>query len=751
MKNASTALLFLSAALLATSAPAATVTSTADSGPGSLRQAIASAAPGETITFSVAGTITLTSGELLVDKDLTISGPGAGSLAIQRSTNGATPAFRVFNLQPPGIITISGLTVNNGLDDLGGGINNETTSALRDCVVTGNSAVSIGGGINNFSTLLLSNCVVGGNSAGSSTEAGFGGGVGNTGTMTAMRCLVTNNSAVGGPGLIGIGGGIYSAGTLAITNSAVSGNSALGGADSSFANGNGGGIYNDGTLVLDTTTVAANSAVGGNGVLDGGGPGFGGGLANGFGTVTLNRSTVSANFAVGGASTNRVGADARGGGLYNDQGTIVVENSTVSGNLTRGGAGTGGAGFSGGAGLFNVLGSLAVSNSTVTANVTVPGGSPLAGAGLFNAAGVVGLKNTILAGDAAPNDFSSGPTGLIKSGGFNLIGTTNGPITPGPNDQFNLSAAALRLGPLQDNGGPTFTHALLCGSPAINAGDNTGAPPTDQRGFPRIVGGMIDIGSFEYNNSAPTITCSGAITSNCAPPTGKMLTLSANVADVDGDPLVVVWTADGKAYQTNVVAAAGPPTTARVDFTAVFAVGTHVVTVSVSDPSECVATCSTTVSVAALGNLYPIALHDQTLAGVPVGGILFDIYNGVQPGNFGWLTWAGSPSERTLVTSLTPPGNSGTYINPQNPSDHFISIGDWVQGKPGVSNSQAVRRALNTLEHIDIIVPVWDQAVGKGNNSLYRVSAFAKVRIINYRLPQQNRITARFLGLVPCD
>ena len=64
-----------------------------------------------------------------------------------------------------------------------------------------------------------------------------------------------------------------------------------------------------------------------------------------------------------------------------------------------------------------------------------------------------------------------------------MIGTTNGPITPGTNVQFNLTGAALRLGPLQDNGGPTFTHALLCGSPALDAGDNTDAPATDQRGF----------------------------------------------------------------------------------------------------------------------------------------------------------------------------------------------------------------------------------------------------------------------------
>ena len=150
-------------------------------------------------------------------------------------------------------------------------------------------------------------------------------------------------------------------------------------------------------------------------------------------------------------------------------------------------------------------------------------------------------------------------------------------------------------------------------------------------------------------------------------------------------------------------------------------------------------------------DLYPIALHEKSLADVPVGGVIHDIYNGVQPGNFGWLTWAGSPNEPTLAKSLTPPGNSRTYINPNDRDDHVVSVGDWVQGKPGVSNSRQVRDALDTLEQIDITVPVWDQARGQGNNSLYRVVAFARVRLLNYQLPRQNRITARFLGFVSCQ
>src|SRR5262245_11707666 len=106
--------------------------------------------------------------------------------------------------------------------------------------------------------------------------------------------------------------------------------------------------------------------------------------------------------------------------------------------------------------------------------------------------------------------------------------------------------------------------------------------------------------------------------------------------------------------------------------------------------------------------LYPIALSSQSLSNVSVGATVADILNGTQPGNFGWLTWAGSPSESTLVKSLTPPGNSATYVNPDNSADHQINVGDWLKGKPGVSNGKPVRDALNALAALEIVVPVWD-------------------------------------------
>lgn len=148
-------------------------------------------------------------------------------------------------------------------------------------------------------------------------------------------------------------------------------------------------------------------------------------------------------------------------------------------------------------------------------------------------------------------------------------------------------------------------------------------------------------------------------------------------------------------------------------------------------------------------NLYPIALSSSSLTGVAPGGLIGDIYNGTQPGNFGWLTWTGSPSEPALVASLTPSGNSSSYTNPNNASDHEASVGDWVHGKPGISNSKSVRDALDALKALDIIVPVWNAAQGQGSNALYRVAAFAQVRLLAYQ-PGQSRISARFLSYTDC-
>jgi predicted outer membrane repeat protein len=171
-----------------------------------------------------------------------------------------------------------------------------------------------------------------------------------------------------------------------------------------------------------------------------------------------------------------------GGGIY---GSATVENSTISGNS---------AGTSGG-GIYNNS-SLDVTLSTITGNSAPSGG------GIYNV-GSVEVSNTILnAGASGENIFNDG--GTVTSEGYNLSSDDGGGYLNGPGDQINTDPL---LGPLQDNGGPTFTHALLPGSPAINAGDPSFTPPPyyDQRGplFRRVFNRRIDIGSFETQPTPP--------------------------------------------------------------------------------------------------------------------------------------------------------------------------------------------------------------------------------------------------------
>ena len=156
------------------------------------------------------------------------------------------------------------------------------------------------------------------------------------------------------------------------------------------------------------------------------------------------------------------------------------------------------------------------------------------------------------------------------------------------------------------------------------------------------------------------------------------------------------------------------------------------------------------VSSAVACNLYPIALRDSTLAGIPVGTEIVDILNGSGPGKSGWLTWAGSTSVATLARSLTQPGDSDTYVNPDNPADHLLSVGDWVRGVPGVNNSSAVRRALDGLRSVLIVVPVWNEATGQGSGVCYRVAGYAEVALTSYSLPGNGRISAIYRGMVNC-
>jgi hypothetical protein len=413
------------------------VTNLSDSGPGSLRQALANANNGDTVNFAVTGTITLTSGGILIDKDVTISGSGRDHLSI----DGNQTDF-VLALDREKTATISDLTITNG---------------------------GAGGIVNDHGALTVSNCVVSGNSFGGVVNiAAYNGQTFGSASLIIANSIITENS----------GSGVYNrawneSATLTILNSTISGNSAAGDV--------GGGIYNNGFEGNAITTVT-NSTISDNSAD------AGGGIFSSSSFLIIANSTVSGNSA----------GDA-GGGVYNHEyggyGPLEIVNSTISGNS---------AGTTGG-GIYNVfVGWVVLVNSTLSVNSAGSGG------GIYNdqqpfATPLVELANTLLnSGVSGENIFNNG--GTVTSYGYNLSSDDGGGYLNGPGDQISTDPL---LGPLQDNGGLTLTHAPLPGSPAIDAGDPNFAPPPfrDQRGacFHRVFR-RIDVGSVETQPERPCPT-----------------------------------------------------------------------------------------------------------------------------------------------------------------------------------------------------------------------------------------------------
>jgi hypothetical protein len=257
-----------------------------------------------------------------------------------------------------------------------------------------------------------------------------------------------------------------------------------------------GGVLNNGNLTLDHVIVTRNTMTtnagdfwqGGGGIYNGGGASLtlvdstvsgnqagwsGGGVYSFFGTTTtILRSTISGNVS------NDVGGGIR------SLGNMTIANSTLSGNTSTG--------WHGGA-IFHTDGNMEILNSTI-ANNKGPDWAPSA---IFNGsfggpAPTLKLTNTIVSGNQwYACDHWTGANILI-SGGNNLV--QDDTCNPVASDKIGVNPL---LGPLADNGGPTLTHALLPGSPAIDAADDAACPATDQRGVARPQGAHCDMGSFE--------------------------------------------------------------------------------------------------------------------------------------------------------------------------------------------------------------------------------------------------------------
>jgi hypothetical protein len=424
-----------------------------------LREAIVAAASGDTITFSVTGTISLTStgdGHLTINKNLTIQGPGANLLTIKAfdpDANGNNDGdgrrvFLVDNGSSGSLnVTISGLTMTNGdplVDDNSGGgaILNLQNLTLQSCTFTANYAPNGGAIFNSGGTLSLLDCTINANIA----DTDGGGIIIDDGSLNITRTTISNNSSSNS------GGGLLDRGReITVVDSTISGNA---------SKEHGGGIYlYQGSLSLTGTTISTNIAD-----ADSDDFGSGGGIYNKGGSLTVTSSTISGNTA----------EDTGGGGIYTDTGqATIINHSTIAGNSVSG---------SGNGGGIRSTGNT-VLNHTIVAGNTKGGNRDDLKGGTFSA-------SYSLVGDKGSQ--------TVNNQAGSLIGTSGSPMNA-------------MLGALANNGGLTMTRALLSGSPALDAGNAAavagagGIPQCDQRGTPfsRVLdfdgagGARIDIGAVE--------------------------------------------------------------------------------------------------------------------------------------------------------------------------------------------------------------------------------------------------------------
>jgi hypothetical protein len=473
----------------------------------------AAMAGGGTVTFACDGTITLASTINNVS-DTTLDGNGHQVIISGGGTS------RVFFISTNAHFTLLSLTVANGSSDNGAGIYNNGYLDAEDCVFVGNAAIAphaypqqpgsnaCGGALFNAGAATISKCTFSTNVAaggaggdggfslsgitGTNGGSGFGGAAYNSGTMSIVDCSFLRNSVCGGSG----GRGYMSSSYPVCTPGGPGGPGA------------GGAICNLGRLTASNSTFWTNSALGGTGGTGGGGatrsdipPGTGGlggvgGDASGSavfngGYASLVNCTFALNCAVGGT-----GGDGGQGSV-----PIVPHPPYRGGN--GGSGGTGGSSLSV---LCDTNGQTHLTNCTLAFNGAMAasggaGGAPGDSSAQHGTGGRAGgdfgglktsgaeLVNVLLSGNVWSNCL-----GNVIDAGHNLSSDGSCAFT----NLGSRNNTSPRLGPLANNGGPTLTMALLAGSPAIDAGDPSAAPPTDQRGALRPIGPAPDIGAYEY-------------------------------------------------------------------------------------------------------------------------------------------------------------------------------------------------------------------------------------------------------------
>ena len=445
---------------------------------------------------------------------LTITGQGIGSTILDGNSTD-----RVLEVHPGAHITLSGITVQNGMPPgigLGGGILVHGLLYLNDSLVDSNQP---GGILNDAGGLILNNVTISNNTAGyglvnqnsatlvfngGQVSGNQGGGIYNdTSTADLSDLSVLANT---------LGGGIFSTGftltELNVDHSLIENNTST---------ANGGGILNEGVGAvadISTSRITGNQAV------------AAGGGVNNNGILTITTSTLDQN------------QSRSGGGIDHGGGNLYLTNVTISSNDAS----------DNGGGLYN-------RSASVLTNVTLSGNTadgPGTGGNIFNDTAQLSFRNSIVANSGVDgNCFNS--EGAIHSGGHNLDSGNTCRFT----DPSDLVSTPPMMGALQNNGGPTPTHALLETSPAINQGDDGLCPATDQRGVSRPQGAACDIGAYEF---LPDSVANLAIIKTGTPDpvhTGELLTYSLSISNAGPDPAVLVTVGDALPLGVTFQSAAG--------------------------------------------------------------------------------------------------------------------------------------------------------------------------------------------------
>ena len=418
------------------------VTNPADTGTGTLREAIAIAQDNALIEFNPllnGQTITISGSELAIDRNLTINGPGADLLTVARDSalQSSKPIFRIM---PGRTVTIRGLTISGATPYYG-------------VIVDAGAIVNYGGNVT------IESCTLSHNEGAIHNE--------DASTMLVINCSLTEN-----------GPAIFNQGALDVRNSLLTGNSAHIGA----------AIWNYGSVIVTGSTLSENRS------------GAGGAIWNwSTGTITVTDSTISGNSVFGYRYTNGPSAPGIGGGIDNG-GNLIIVNSTISGNSASSidtfyfHGGYGGA-------IYNWGGTLNLANSTFSGNHTAVSDR---GGGILVSSGTVQMTNTIMnAGTIGAN--LAGALGNILSGGYNLSSDDGAGVLAAAEDQINTDPLLGPLqdngGPTLTHELLAGSPGVDAGDPGFMP-----PPIYDQRGlgYNRVYNGRVDIGSFERQPCCPS-------------------------------------------------------------------------------------------------------------------------------------------------------------------------------------------------------------------------------------------------------